>query len=74
VEVASRGVTVNVVALGFIESRMVEEGCKPGKIESLVPMKRAGRPQEVAYLVGFLASEKADYISGQVIGLNGGMV
>jgi 3-oxoacyl-[acyl-carrier protein] reductase len=73
-EVASRGVTVNVVALGFIESRMVEEGCKPGKIESLVPMKRAGRPQEVAYLVGFLASEKADYISGQVIGLNGGMV
>jgi 3-oxoacyl-[acyl-carrier protein] reductase len=72
-EVASRGVTVNVVALGFIESRMVEEGCKPGKIESLVPMKRAGTPQEVAYLVGFLASEKADYISGQVIGLNGGM-
>jgi 3-oxoacyl-[acyl-carrier protein] reductase len=52
---------------------MVEEGCKPGKIESLVPMKRAGTPQEVAYLVGFLASEKADYISGQVIGLNGGM-
>ncbi len=73
-EIASRGVTVNVVALGFIESRMVEEGCKPGKIEALVPMKRAGTPQEVAYLVGFLASEKADYISGQVIGLNGGMV
>ena len=73
-EVASRGVTVNVVALGFIESRMVEQSCKPEKIEALVPMKRAGTPQEVAYLVGFLASEKADYISGQVIGLNGGMV
>jgi 3-oxoacyl-[acyl-carrier protein] reductase len=73
-EVASRGVTVNVVALGFIESRMVEQSCKPEKIEALVPMKRAGAPQEVAYLVGFLASEKADYISGQVIGLNGGMV
>lgn len=72
-EVASRGVTVNVVALGFIESRMVEQGCKPEKIEALVPMKRAGTPQEVAYLVGFLASEKAGYISGQVIGLNGGM-
>lgn len=73
-EVASRGVTVNVVALGFIESRMVEQSCKPEKVEALVPMKRAGTPQEVAYLVGFLASEKADYISGQVIGLNGGMV
>jgi 3-oxoacyl-[acyl-carrier protein] reductase len=72
-EVASRGVTVNVVALGFIESRMIEQGCKPEKIGALVPMKRAGTPQEVAYLVGFLASEKADYISGQVIGLNGGM-
>jgi 3-oxoacyl-[acyl-carrier protein] reductase len=72
-EVASRGVTVNVVALGFIESRMVEQSCKPETIESLVPMKRAGTPEEVAYLVGFLASEKADYISGQVIGLNGGM-
>ena len=72
-EIASRGVTVNVVALGFIESRMIEQGCKPDKIEALVPMKRAGTPQEVAYLVGFLASEKADYISGQVIGLNGGM-
>ena len=73
-EVASRGVTVNVVALGFIESRMVEQSCKPEKIEALVPMKRAGTPQEVADLVGFLASEKANYISGQVIGLNGGMV
>ncbi|MGH7183177.1 MAG: 3-oxoacyl-ACP reductase FabG [Nitrospiraceae bacterium] len=72
-EVTSRGVTVNVVALGFIESRMVDQSCTPEKIEALVPMKRAGTPQEVAYLVGFLASEKAGYISGQVIGLNGGM-
>ena len=65
--------TVNVVALGFIESRMVEQSYKPDKIEALVPMKRAGTLQEVAYRVGFLASVKADYISGQVIGLNGGM-
>ena len=62
-----------MVALGFIKSRMVERSCKPEKIEALVPMKRAGTPQEVAYLVGFLASDRADYISGQVIGLNGGM-
>jgi 3-oxoacyl-[acyl-carrier protein] reductase len=72
-EVASRGVTVNVVAPGIIESRLVDQTFKPEQIEALVPMKRAGTPQEVAYLVGFLASEKADYISGQVIGLNGGM-
>jgi 3-oxoacyl-[acyl-carrier protein] reductase len=72
-EVASRGVTVNVVAPGIIESRVVAQTFQPEQIEALVPMKRAGTPQEVAYLVGFLASEKADYISGQVIGLNGGM-
>ena len=72
-EVASRGVTVNVVAPGIIESPMVEQTFKPEQIEALVPMKRAGTPQEVAHLVGFLASEKAGYISGQVIGINGGM-
>lgn len=72
-EVASRGVTVNVVAPGMIESRMAGQAFTPEQIAALVPMKRAGTPQEVAYLVGFLASEKADYISGQVIGLTGGM-
>jgi NAD(P)-dependent dehydrogenase (short-subunit alcohol dehydrogenase family) len=72
-EVASRGVTVNVVAPGFIESRMMEQSCKPDKIEALVPMKRASTLREVTYLVGFLASETADYICGQVIGLKGGM-
>ncbi len=73
-EVASRGVTVNVVAPGIIESPMRERAFTPEQIEALVPMKRAGTPQEVAYLVGFLASEEAGYLSGQVIGLNGGMV
>lgn len=73
-EVASRGVTVNVVAPGIIESRMVEQTFKRDKIETLVPMQRAGTPQEVAHLVAFLASERAGYISGQVIGVNGGMV
>lgn len=72
-EVASRGVTVNVVAPGVIESPMVEQAFKPEQIEALVPMKRAGTPDEVAHLVGFLASERAGYISGQVIGINGGM-
>jgi len=72
-EVASRGVTVNVVAPGIIESHMIEQTFKPEQIEALVPMKRAGTPQEVAHLIGFLASERAGYISGQVIGINGGM-
>jgi 3-oxoacyl-[acyl-carrier protein] reductase len=72
-EVASRGVTVNVVAPGMIESQMVKQAFKPEQIEVLLPMKRVGTPQEVAHLVGFLASEKAGYISGQVIGVNGGM-
>ena len=52
---------------------MVEQSCKPDKIEALVPMKRAVTLQEVAYLVGFLATEKAEYICGHEIGLNGGM-
>ena len=43
-------------------------------IEGMVPMKRAGRPEEVADLVGFLASEQASYISGQIISVNGGMI
>jgi len=43
-------------------------------IESMVPMKRAGRPEEVASVVGFLASEQASYLSGQIISVNGGMI
>ena len=72
-EVASRGVTVNVIAPGMIESPMVKQAFTPKQIEALVPMKRVGTPQEVAHLVGFLASEKAGYISGQIIGINGGV-
>lgn len=72
-EVASRGITVNVVAPGVIASPMAEEAFDPERIAALVPMKRAGTPEDVAYLVGFLASERAGYISGQVISINGGM-
>lgn len=73
-EVASRGITVNVVAPGLIDSPAVQTSFTPEQIASLVPMKRAGTPEEVAALVGFLVSDQASYITGQVIGINGGMV
>ena len=72
-EIASRGITVNVVAPGLIDSPSTENVFTAEQIESMVPMKRAGQPEEVASVVGFLASEKASYLSGQIIGVNGAM-
>lgn len=72
-EVATRGITVNAVAPGVIESPMTAQAFPAERIKALVPMARAGRPDEVAALVGFLCSERAGYISGQVIGINGGI-
>ena len=73
-EVASRGITVNAVAPGIIDTSMSEAAFDAEAIARLVPMKRAGRPDEVADLVGFLASAQAAYITGQIISLNGGML
>ncbi len=73
-EMASRGITVNVVAPGVIEGRMADEAFPQEAIKQMVPAGRAGRTGEVAALVGFLCSDEAGYINGQVIGINGGMV
>ncbi|MBW3550923.1 MAG: 3-oxoacyl-ACP reductase FabG [Proteobacteria bacterium] len=72
-EMASRGITVNVVAPGVIEGQMTHDAFPPEAIKQLVPAGRAGRAEEVAALVGFLCSDAAGYVNGQVIGVNGGM-
>jgi 3-oxoacyl-[acyl-carrier protein] reductase len=73
-EVASRGITVNVVAPGIIASPAADAAIDPRRLAELVPMRRAGQPDEVADLIGFLASPQAAYITGQTISINGGMV
>jgi 3-oxoacyl-[acyl-carrier protein] reductase len=71
-EVARRGVTVNAVAPGFITTDMTE-GLDEKELKSMIPVKRFGTPEEVAYAVGFLASENASYITGEVLSINGGL-
>jgi 3-oxoacyl-[acyl-carrier protein] reductase len=72
-EVATRGITVNAVAPGIIDTAMTAGIFDADAIGRLVPMQRAGQPEEVAGLVDFLASEGAGYITGQIISVNGGM-
>lgn len=74
-EIGSRGVTVNAVAPGYIETDMTNELSESVKEKILegVPLKRMGKPEDIAEACTFLASDKASYITGQVIGINGGM-
>ena len=75
-ELAARGITVNAVAPGYIETEMTKvlpDAAKQGFL-NLIPLKRPGQPEDVANVVSFLTSSAADYVTGQVINIDGGMV
>lgn len=71
-ELAKRGITVNCIAPGVIETDMISE-IPMEEVKRMIPMKRFGKPEEVASLVNYLMSEEAAYITGQVISVNGGL-
>jgi 3-oxoacyl-[acyl-carrier protein] reductase len=71
-EVGRRGITANVVAPGFIKTDMTE-GINEADLKKMIPVNRFGEPEEVAEIVGFLASDKSSYITGEVISVNGGL-
>ena len=71
-EVAARKVTVNAIAPGFIATDMTKE-LNEAELKKMIPLGRFGRPEEVAALASFLASDEAAYITGQVISINGGL-
>ena len=72
-EMASRGVTVNVVAPGIIEGSMTHELFAPDQLRQMIPAGRMGTPKEVAHAVAFLCSDGASYVNGQILGVAGGM-
>jgi 3-oxoacyl-[acyl-carrier protein] reductase len=71
-EIAKKHVTVNAVAPGFIKTDMTKD-LDEAQLKAMIPMGRFGKPEEVAAIVGFLASEEASYITGAVINVNGGL-
>ena len=72
-ELASRGITVNCVSPGLIDTAMSAGAFDEATIRRLVPLQRAGTPDDVAHAVAFLASDAASYITGQILSVNGGM-
>ena len=71
-EVARKGVTVNAVAPGYVRTDMTAD-LDEANLKAQIPMKRFGEPEEIAATVGFLVSDAASYITGQIIAVNGGL-
>jgi len=71
-EIGRKGITVNAVAPGFIKTDMTEE-LNEDELKMMIPLRRFGKPEEVAFAVSFLASPEAGYITGEVISINGGL-
>lgn len=71
-EIGRKGITVNAVAPGFIKTDMTE-GLNENELKAMIPLRRFGTPEEVAFTVGFLAAPEAGYITGEVISINGGL-
>lgn len=74
IELASRNITVNVIAPGLIETDMIDENLPLDEIKKAIPMRRFGKTKDISGLVDFLLSDEASYITRQVIGVNGGMI
>lgn len=74
-EIAARNITVNAIAAGYIDTEIWDSVSEEGKdaFLDMIPLKRKGKPEEIAYLATFLASDKSAYITGQVIAVDGGM-
>ena len=75
-ELAAKGITANVVAPGFVETDMTESLGSPMLEEAAkrIPLRRLGKPEDIAYAVSYLASEEAGYVTGQVLTVDGGLV
>lgn len=72
VEFVGKGITVNNVPPGFVDTPLLRESIDPDEVAATMPMKRAGQPQDIAHAVAYLASEEAGYVTGQTLSVNGG--
>ncbi|GAA3127476.1 hypothetical protein GCM10020255_013760 [Rhodococcus baikonurensis] len=72
IEFAAKGITVNNVPPGFVDTPLLREGFDLDKVAEKMPMKRPGKPEDIAYAVAYLVSEEAAYVTGQTLSVNGG--